>query len=421
MSVPETQTAVVQSDYGLPKDVLTVHTGHPVTAPSAHQVQVRVLAASINTVDDKSLRGNMKMFDKYKCPHTPGRDFAGIVTAVGSAVTRLHVGDAVYGDSNDEQGAYAQYACVHEKFVSLKPKALSFPEAAAFPLAAMTALGALEKAEVRDGTKVVIVGASGGVGHFAVQIAKILGASSVVGVCSGKNADFVKSLGADAVVDRTTTKVGEAVEAKDADVVFDCVGGKEQWEEAQKALKKGGTFVTIVGDDQENKVSPGALVSMAGAVAGRKLSGLFGAKHSYYMHLLTPSHALLDRLSSWLVEGKPLKPTIGNTFNLTEAGVWGMYEAMEGRKATGKIVLEVAKEGDVPAQPTTTSTSSSSSSSSSSEATEKPVEAPAEAKTDVTTGSIEPATTVPPATTEPAATTTAAAAADDSVKDTPAE
>ena len=267
-------------------------------------------------------------------PNVPGRDVSGVVVAVGSAVTRFKVGDAVLAD-HGPAGTYAELVNVADDQPSLKPDNLSFGEAAAVPLAAQTALSAFEKVALVEGEKVVVIGAAGGVGHFAVQIAKLLGASHVAAVTSAKNAEFVKGLGADTVVEYDRKKLSEALE-KEYDVVFDCVGGKDQWDEAQKVLNAKGRFVTIVGDDKESKLTVGSLLSTGGTMVGRKLSGLFSSQHhSYAMHMLSPSNKLLNRIVEWMKEGK-LKVKVDKTFQFGEQGVKELYAYSEAGRDGGQ-------------------------------------------------------------------------------------
>ena len=390
-----TMQAVVQSGYGEATDVLTFSASHPAPPPpSAHQVQVRVHAASINPVDYKQLHGNLKMVATIKFPHVPGFDLSGVVTAVGSAVTRVKVGDAVMAqNASAVQGAFGEIVNVGEELLSLKPDNITFAEAAAYPMGAQTALGALDKVAFTTGEKIIVTGASGGVGSFAVQMAKLLGAAEVVAVCSSKNTDYVKSLGADTVVDYTTQKLGEALQ-KEYDVVLDCVGGKEQWDEAQKVLKVNGRFVTMVGDDRETKVTIGSIASVIGAVTGRKLSSVFSSQHHQYnLFMLAPTNKLLDRVVEWVKEGK-LKVNLDRRFPFSEQGVKDLFAHCESGRTVGKSVMEIIKEGEERAQqqqsttaPSTATTEPSSSSSSTDTTTESSASAaPAGTSETTTTG-----------------------------------
>ena len=395
-TVPATQTAVVQSAYGMPRDVLTISTSHPVPAPTPNHIQVRIKAASLNPADAKILHGNMHVPGKgLNFPHVPGHDFSGVVTAVGPSVTRFKVGDAVWGLSTSK-GTFAEYANIPETAVALKPPSLSFGDAATFPMAAMTALSALEKAEVAN-CKVVVIGASGGVGLFAVQIAKMLGASSVVGVCSGENAELVKSFGADETVDYKATKLSEAITDKSVDVVFDCVGGKEQFQEAEKVFKSKGRFFTIVGDNVETKISVGNVLSTIGQVGGRKLSGLFSG-HQYSLHVLSPTAQMLDTLAG-MVKDKGLKTHVDNSYviNNLEA-VLGMYTQMESKRTRGKLLLEVesgvaSTASSSSATSASTSSTSASSSTASTASTTTTASAASTASTASTTTAATPSTT----------------------------
>ena len=178
-----------------------------------------------------------------------------------------------------------------------------------------------------------------------MQIAKLLGASHVAGVCSSKNSAYGRSLGADSVVEYDTARLAEALQ-KEWDVVFDCVGGKEQWEEAQKVLKVSGRFVTIVGDDKETKITAGALLSVGSALVGRKLTSVFSSQHHHYVfHMMTPHSKWLDRVAEWMKEGK-LKVNVQQRFEFSEQGVKELYAQIESGRTVGKLVMEVIKDGE---------------------------------------------------------------------------
>jgi NADPH:quinone reductase-like Zn-dependent oxidoreductase len=179
----------------------------------------------------------------------PGADFAGTVEAVGSAVTRFRPGDEVFGGRT---GAFAEYVCVREAVV-LKPANLTFEQAAAVPTAAITALqGLRDKGQLRPGQKVLINGASGGVGTFAVQIAKALGAD-VTGVCSTRNVDLVRSIGADHVVDYTREDFTRS--GRRYDLVLD-VAGSRSWSECRRVLDHNATLVLVGGPKTNRWIGP---------------------------------------------------------------------------------------------------------------------------------------------------------------------
>ncbi len=216
-------TAIMQHCYG-DADVLTLETvARPELADN--QVLVRVHAASVNPLDKHFLHGTpylLRLVNGFNAPKSPsaGADFAGVVEAVGTAVTLFEPGDEVFGVAN---GAFAEYLVRSETgSIALKPANLSFEQAAAMPVAAITALQALrDKARVEPGQQVLINGASGGVGSYAVQLAKAMGAT-VTAVCSGRNAELVRGLGADQVIDYTQQDFTK--DDKRYDAIVDIVG-----------------------------------------------------------------------------------------------------------------------------------------------------------------------------------------------------
>ena len=178
----------------------------------------------------------------------------------------------------------------------------------------------------------VVIGASGGVGHYTVQMAVAMGASSVVGVCSARNADFVRSLGATSTVDYTAQSISAALQ-KEYDVVIDCVGGPHQWHEATRIMKPGGRFVTIVGNH-------GSFIGSAWAVLSRTVSSYFGDRHKYQSFFLKPTAEQIDRVVDYVREGK-MKTCVDKTFDLSESGVREMYGQIAGGRTRGKLVLKV--------------------------------------------------------------------------------
>jgi len=217
-------------------------------------VLVRVHAASVNPFDWHFLTGTpylTRLGAGLRKPknHVLGVDFAGTVEAVGKEVTQFHPGDEVFGARN---GAFGEYVCVR-KSVALKPANLTFEQAAAVPVAGVTALqGLRDKGRLQAGHKVLINGASGGVGTFAVQIAKSFGAE-VTGVCSTRNVDAVRSLGADHVIDYTQgdfTRSGQRY-----DLMFD-VAGNRSWSECKRVLTDNATLVVVGGRKTNRWIGP---------------------------------------------------------------------------------------------------------------------------------------------------------------------
>lgn len=235
--------ALVRTRYGSP-DRLSIRE-LPVPVPGPGEVRVRVRASSVNPADWFFLTGTpypLRLLSGLLSPRHPvfGRDAAGVVDAVGDGVTRFQSGDEVFGEV---ESAYAEYVIAREDRLGPKPTNASFEEAAALPVAAITALQALrDKAHVRAGHRVLVNGASGGVGTFAVQIAKAFGAE-VIGVCSARNAELVRRAGADGIVDygrEDFTATGPY------DAILDLVGSRPL-RACLRALRPTGVYVSSVG------------------------------------------------------------------------------------------------------------------------------------------------------------------------------
>jgi NADPH:quinone reductase-like Zn-dependent oxidoreductase len=267
--------AIVYRRYGTPE----VLEEQEVPTPRAGegQVLVRVRAAAVNPYDWHHLTGTpyfMRLMAGLRTPKQPilGVDFAGEVEAVGPGVTRLHVGDEVYGM---RMGAFAEYMAVGEDLVETKPANITFEQASAVPLAALTALQALrDKGRVQAGQRVLVIGASGGIGTFAVQLARWFGAE-VTGVCSGRNAELVWSLGADRVIDNTREDFVHS--GQTYDLIVDVVGTRSV-ADRRRVLAPSGTLVVLSGPKTGRWLGPlPATVRLAAAArfAGRqRLTGM---------------------------------------------------------------------------------------------------------------------------------------------------
>ena len=256
-AVPDNATlmkAIVQHCYG-PPDVLKLEDIEKPT-PADDELLIKIHAASVNPLDWHYMRGKpyiMRMDAGMGTPKTArlGVDFAGTVEAVGKNVTRFKPGDEVFGA---KRGAFAEYVSVHEdRAFVLKPANVTFEQAASVPIAAITALQALrDKGKIQPGQKVLINGASGGVGTFAVQIAKSFGAE-VTGVCSTRNVDMVRSLGADHVIDYTKEDFTESDQRYD--LIVDNVGNHPLLK-TRRVLKPEGTFVIVGGPKEGSWIGP---------------------------------------------------------------------------------------------------------------------------------------------------------------------
>lgn len=240
----EQMKAVVQTRYGTTEVLRLLAVDRPV--PIGKQVLVKVHAAAVNPVDWHFMTGKpyfVRFLSGWSAPKNPyvGRDLAGEVVAVGPEVTRFKVGDAVFGIG---PGAFAEYSLAAERRLAAKPAGLSYEEVAAVPVAAVTALqGLRDHGQVKAGQKILINGASGGVGTYMVQLAKVMGAE-VTGVCSGRNVELVRSLGADHVIDYTQEDFTQRPERYD--VILDNVGNRSL-SELRSVLKPAGTLVSIGG------------------------------------------------------------------------------------------------------------------------------------------------------------------------------
>jgi NADPH:quinone reductase-like Zn-dependent oxidoreductase len=244
----ERMKAVVYQCYGSPDEVVQ-YTEVSKPVPAEGEMLVRVKAAAVNPLDWHYIRGTpyfMRLFSGLGTPDDPklGVDFSGVVEAVGKGVERFKPGDEVFGARS---GAFAEYVMIPaDKAVVKKPRNVTFEQAAAVPIAAVTALQALrDKGRVKKGDKVLINGASGGVGTFAVQIAKSAGAE-VTGVCSTRNVERVRAIGADHVIDYTNANYTET--GKKYDVIVDMVGN-HSLAANREALKEDGRLVIVGGKD----------------------------------------------------------------------------------------------------------------------------------------------------------------------------
>ena len=234
--------AIVHTKYGSPDVLQLVEVEKP--TPKANEVLVKVVATAVNQADNHLLSGMLRFSTGLLKPKHQilGSDIAGLVEAVGPDVTQFQVGDAVFGDtSGHSRGGFAEYVAAPESALALKPTNVTFEQAAAVPMTAVTALqGLRDKGRIQPGQQVLINGASGGVGTFAVQIAKALG-GEVTAVVSVRKTEMVRAIGADHVVDYTQkdfTQTGQQY-----DLIFDTVGNRSVAEYA-RTLKSQGIFVT---------------------------------------------------------------------------------------------------------------------------------------------------------------------------------
>lgn len=318
--------AIVFENYGSPDVLQLKEIAKP--TPQENEVLIQVHAAGTNPLDWHKLRADpffVRFTDGLLKPKNNrlGADVAGVVEAVGSGVTRFKPGDAVFGEGG--VGGFAEYVCLREKALALKPANITFAEAAAVPVAALTALQALrDSGKVQAGQSVLINGASGGVGTYMVQVAKQLGAV-VTAVASTRNLELVKSLGADHVVDYTKQKV--TASGQKFDVVLDNVGNltAAQFRQLLKPQGKG----VMVGFTTIGRM-------LGNVVAGRWSALRGGPTITSMLAQANPDD--MQQLHDWLAAGH-LKSVIDRTYPLAETAAAIRY--LETSRARGKVVVTV--------------------------------------------------------------------------------
>jgi NADPH:quinone reductase-like Zn-dependent oxidoreductase len=290
----------------------------PVPQPRENELVVRIHAASVNPVDYKIRRGTVPWFTREMLPITLGRDLSGTIENGGTGVDAFRRGEAVYAMLGSlDRGSYAEYVVVKPKEAAAKPARLSHVEAAAVPLAGLTAWqGLFDHGNLQVGQTVLIHGGSGGVGHFAVQFAKIKGAT-VFTTVSALNLDFARELGADRAIDYHSQRFEEL--ARDVDLVLDLVGGETQ-ERSWPVLKPGGILVSALGEPPQEK----AIQNGARGVGFRA----------------QPNAAQLIEIGQLIDEGK-VRPVVSATDPLAKARQ--AQEQLERGHVRGKIVLEVTE------------------------------------------------------------------------------
>ena len=312
-----TMKAVVIHEYGGPEVLKYEEVSQP--EPKQNELLIRVIAAGVNPVDGMIRSG---MFDKEghrAFPIILGGDIAGVVEKVGSNITKFKSGDPVFAYvSLDNSGGYAQYALVTEREAAPKPKSLTYVEAAAVPIVALTAWQALiDTAKLKAGQTVLIHGGSGGVGSFAIQIAKAHGAK-VIATASTANQELLKQLGADVAIDYTKQNFENI--AKDVDVVLDSIG-KDTLARSYGVVKKGGIIVSLV-------ARPDPVELEKHGIRGEGLS-------------VDPNSDELGEIGR-LIDEKKINVIVSQTLPLSEARK--AEEQVATGHTRGKIVLKVAEE-----------------------------------------------------------------------------
>jgi len=293
----------------------------PSSSPSAGELLVKVRAAGINPVDYK--------MPKMMGGPVMGLDFAGVVEAVAATESGFKVGDEVYGTTS---GSMAEYIMCKAEKTGLKPKGLSFEEAAVLPTSYISGLqGLRDKGSLKEGHKVLIIGASGGCGLAGVHLAKALGASEIVGVCSGKNKDMVLEQGATKVVDYTLDKVEDVFPAEYFDIVYDTAtgsGGGEDYFSVSESLLK-------MDKKAKNVILNGGLWTWVSYFCGLQ-------KANRRLVLTDMNTADLEVLAEMYNSKQISPPVIFKTFFLDAQGVKEGFEILKSRRTVGKIVFSVS-------------------------------------------------------------------------------
>jgi len=312
--------AALIEQYGGPEVIKIAEIDRPVPGPG--ELLIKVFATSVNPVDWKIRKGNLKMIISKKFPKILGIEFAGTVEEVGENVTGFIKGQRVFAGSGYEGGGYAEYAVAQAGRTILIPDNVSFEEASTMAVAGMTALqGLRNKGRIKPGMDVIVNGASGGVGTYAIQIAKVLGAK-VTAVCSAKNFDLVKSLGADVIIDYKETDFTKL--PKKYNIIFDAVGYRTFWQ-TRNVLKKKGIYVNI---------SPSIPLYITSLITrlnpGKKSKGF----------MLHPDMSDLREVMQ-MISDKKIRVIIDKVFPLEKLAEAHLYSETE--RAKGKIVISVNK------------------------------------------------------------------------------
>jgi NADPH:quinone reductase-like Zn-dependent oxidoreductase len=329
--------ALILSRYGGPEH--TALTDVPEPSPQAGEILVRVHAAGLNPVDYKTRAGALRVIRNYRLPIVMGSELSGVVEAIGPGASRFAKGDRVFARvDKDIMGAFAEYAVVHADHAATMPASLDFLSAAAVPLAALTALQALrDELQLSAGQRVFIPGGAGGVGTFAIQIAKLLGAH-VATTASPRGEALVKRLGADVVIDYLRERFEDKLSGYDC--AFDLLGG-DTLARLWPVLKVGGRVVSIAGIPEpltaRNDLGRGGGLAALFWIASLTMR-LRAARrgHSYRYLFMHPSGTDLAYLAS-LIEAKRLEVVIDRVFPFGEAKEAIAY--LETGRAKGKVVL----------------------------------------------------------------------------------
>ena len=330
--------ALVFKRYGGPDQVAFADIPRPVPLPD--EILVEIYAAGLNPVDNKIRAGEMKAIIPLQLPATLGSDVAGVVLEAGSRVTRFRPGDAVFASTfGQRSGALAELAVVPESAAALKPANLDFVQAASIPMVGLTSWQSLkEQARLKTGQKVFIPAGSGGIGTFAIQLAKYLGAK-VATTTSAGNADLVRSLGADEVIDYKKQEFEKVL--RDYDAVLATVGG-ETLEKSFQILKPKSIVISLVGPPDAafgRKRGMNFLIVFVLGLLSRKVNRLAkksGAEYSFFF--AQPNGSQLAEIGE-ILKGGSIRPVIDKVFPFDQAKE--ALDYLEKGRAKGKVVVQM--------------------------------------------------------------------------------
>lgn len=312
----------------------------PIPEVKDDDVLIQIHAASLNPIDFKIRDGKFKFVRKYKFPLILGYDLSGVVVKIGKNVTKFAIGDAVYSRaSNNCMGSLAEYISVDQSDIALKPGNLSFVEAASLPLVGLTSWQALiDVANIQQGNRVLIQAGAGGVGSFAIQLAKAKNCH-VITTASAASRELVQNLGADEVLDYKNSKFDEVL--SNIDVVFDTLGGEALYQ-SFKIVRPGGWLVSIAGTPDVNTAKDMGLkflLTLIFRYLGRKANRLSRLYHVNYRFIfMKASGEQLNEITK-LVENNKIKPVIDKVFAFTDSQK--ALEYLEQGHAKGKVVVTI--------------------------------------------------------------------------------
>jgi NADPH:quinone reductase-like Zn-dependent oxidoreductase len=330
--------AFIVKRYGKKEKLHLTEIAEPVVKDN--DVLVQVHSAGVNLLDSKIRNGEFKLILSYKTPFTLGHDVAGVVTKVGSKVSKFKVGDEVYARPADHRiGTFAEFISINEEDVAIKPKKLTMEEAASIPLVGLTAWQALiGKANLQKGQKVFIQAGSGGVGTFAIQLAKYLGAT-VATTTSAANFDLVKGLGADIVIDYRKEDFETIL--KDYDVVLNSQDTKTL-EKSLRILKPGGKLISISGPPDPNfakEIGLSWMLKVVLSLLSYKVRKAAKQQRVSYSFLFMKANGnQLSRIAS-LIDAGIIRPVIDKVFSFEDTNDALTY--VETARAKGKVVIKV--------------------------------------------------------------------------------